>query len=471
MKAQTVIRYRNLMLMPALLVAAATVAAAVELPSPLVQTGWLAEHQGELVILDVREEAGSFVGTPPRQGEKPNLEQISGHIPGAVQVPWKQVVAKSAEDGVTLKAMVPTPVAFEALMRQSGVGHDSPIVIAGLGRNAKDQAMAARLYFTLKVFGHDRVALLDGGTAQWVKEGRPLAYTQDAPTLGDFTLGDFTINEVRASLIAGTRAVEDAIAAGDVQLVDCRTEDRFLGLNAKQGFVDAGHKGHLAGAKSLPFILSGDNDGPARLFTPEQIRQVAEVKGVDLNAPTIAYCDTGVAASLVWFTLHELIGNQQVSLYDGSMHAWSHLDGAHPVVGLEQIGEVEEFLPAVDPEVLQAPDMRPAPSLQTLVDQRRDALRARQERRFEVITGRQLFRPAWIAEREAMFDGYRESMQQAHRHFRDTTRLYRDAYSDAVAPWARPQREWAEMRHFLMQMEQLDREESLERYRYAHLPW
>lgn len=141
-----------------------------------------------------------------------------------------------------------------------------------------------------------------------------------------------------------------------------------------------------------------------------------------------------------------------------------------PIVETEQIG-AGEILPAVAPEVLQGPDRHPAPSLQTLVDQRRDALRARQERRFEAITSRQPVRPAWIAEREAMFDRYRESMQQAHRHFRDTTRLYQDAYCDAVAPWARPQREWSEMRHFLMQMDQLDREESLDRYRYAYLSW
>jgi thiosulfate/3-mercaptopyruvate sulfurtransferase len=196
------------LLVPLIVVAGAR-AGAVELPGPLVDTGWLADHQGEVVVLDVREDAASYLGQPPPPDAKPDIKKLAGHIPGAVSVPWKQVVAKGTEEGVPLKAMVPKPEAFADLMQASGVSKDTPVVIAGRGSNANDQAHAARLYFTLKYFGHDNLALLDGGTAQWALEGRPLAYGPDeAPARGDFTVG-----EVREGLLADTAELESAVAS------------------------------------------------------------------------------------------------------------------------------------------------------------------------------------------------------------------------------------------------------------------
>lgn len=108
-------------------------AAAIQVPGPLVDTGWVAEHQADLVVLDVREDARGYLGTPPGPDQKPDIKNLTGHIPGAVSVPWKQVVTKGAEDGVSLKAMLPSAEAFEALMRSSGVRQGDGVVIAGLG--------------------------------------------------------------------------------------------------------------------------------------------------------------------------------------------------------------------------------------------------------------------------------------------------------------------------------------------------
>jgi thiosulfate/3-mercaptopyruvate sulfurtransferase len=460
----------------AVLALAAFDVAAIEVPGPLVETGWLADHQGEVVVLDVREDAASYLGTPPGPDEKPDLKRLAGHIPGAVSVPWKQVVAKGAEQGVELKAMLPAPEAFTALMQASGVNRDAAVVIAGYGTNAKDQAHAARLYFTLKYFGHDNVALLDGGTAQWAVDGRPLAYTPEAPTQGDFA-----IREARADLVVSTEEMEDAVASGQVQLVDCRPEDFYLGLTAKRGFVDPGQKGHLPGAKTLPFVLLSDNSGPARMFSAEQMREVAALKGVDLAAPTIAYCNTGVTASLGWFALHELLGHGETRLYDGSMHAWSKVPGPHPVVPLEEMaaqasraGAPQGAAPAaavdLDPETVL---FRPSRSLQTLVEDRRDALNRRRDEIHDAVSGRRLVQPAWVTARQEMMDDYRDSMRGAHRVHRDTRRLYRDALRSAFMPGLQPYRDAAEIRHFVSRMEQLDRQEVHDGLRFAqgYLPW
>lgn len=448
-----------------------TTTSALQMPNPLVETGWLADHQGEVVILDVRESAASYLGKPLGPGEKLNLKKLAGHIPGAMSVPWKKVVAKGGEQGVTLKAMLPTEEAFTALMQESGVGNGSAIVIAGRGVTAKDQAHATRLYFTLKYFGHDNVALLDGGTAQWAMEGRPLVYTPETPSKGDFA-----VTEVREHLLAGTKDVEKAIASGKPQLVDCRTEDYYLGLNFKRGFVTPEDKGHLPGAKSMPFVLVADNAGPAKLFSPEEMHQVAALKGVDLDAPTIAYCNTGVTASLDWFALHELLGNGNTRLYDGSMHAWSIVDASHEVVALAQtageLAQEEAVQPAAESS-LQALLVQGPRSLQTLVDQRRDALRRRRNDYFDALSGRRLYQPAWVTAREQKQDDYHDSVRAAHRQYRDTMRLYRDAMRGAYAPWSRSYHDWAEMRNYVTQMEHLDRQELLNdlRLTQAYLPW
>jgi thiosulfate/3-mercaptopyruvate sulfurtransferase len=463
--------FRRLFL-PLALGLAWTSAAALQVPGPLVETGWLAENQGEVVILDVREDATSYLGAPADTGKKPDIKKLTGHIPGAVSVPWKKVVAKADEQGTQLKAMLPSAEAFNTLIQRSGVNKDSAVVIAGRGVNSKDQAHATRLYFTLKYFGHDNVALLNGGTAQWAEEGRPLAHTPESPTMGDFVAG-----QPREHLLAATADVTRAMSTRDVQLIDCRTEDFYLGLSHKQGFVSPDDKGHLTGAKTLPFVLLSDNTGPSKLYSPEEIRDVAKLKGIDLQAPTIAYCNTGVTASLGWFALHELLGNTNTRLYDGSMHAWSSLDPSHDVVTLaEAAEEAEKTAEAEQPATGTRPQamlVTPPKSLQTLVDERRDALRRRRNDYFDASSGRLLYQPAWMRAREEMMGDYRDSLRTAHRQHRDAMRLYNEAMRDIRAPWARHRHDLAEIRNFVSQMEQLDRQELRDRlgHGYAYVPW
>ena len=122
----------------------------------------------------------------------------------------------------------------------------------------------------------------------------------------------------------------------------------------------------------------GKNSAPAKLFSTQQMRDIAALKGVDLDAQTIFYCDTGVKCSLGWFALHELLGNERTRVYDGSMHAWSSLEPSSPVVALAQMtkeGVAETTERPTTGGTLQTVAIRAPRSLQTLVDERRDALR------------------------------------------------------------------------------------------------
>ena len=84
MKAQAATKLIYRVVVPLVLGLAWASAAALQVPGPLVETGWLADHQGEVVILDVRTDASSYLGTAPVSGVKPDIKRLAGHIPGAV---------------------------------------------------------------------------------------------------------------------------------------------------------------------------------------------------------------------------------------------------------------------------------------------------------------------------------------------------------------------------------------------------
>jgi len=318
-----------------LVVLSATVSA-IQVPGPLVDTEWLHNHLGQVLVLDVRQDKESFskkgkdkkTGVVNPCGVAPRKDSgwVAGHIPGAVLVPWKKVTTKRRIEGKKIKALVPDKKRFEKLMRKFGVNNDSALVITGKGKGVIYTALATRLYWTLKYFGFDNVALLDGGTAQWIKDERKIEFGKSRRV----KKGDFEAATERREILASTEDVM-ALAEGRAtdQLVDVRSTEEYLGLTAAKK-VAPEVKGHVRGAKSLPVTLLANSHGTATLYEKDKIQEVATLFKVDTEQPTVFMCTSGVFASLGWFVMHELLGNPDVRLYDGSMHEWSHL--GKPVV-------------------------------------------------------------------------------------------------------------------------------------------
>lgn len=282
------------------------VAQASVLPGPLVTPEWLAANQSVVTILDIREDPNDYV---------------DAHIPGARLIPAAKIRQTRKIDGRNIPAMLPDAAVIEELMRTSGVKADSPIVIVAAGRSVEEFDGAARLYWTLKYYGADELAILDGGHARWVAEGRATESGVPNPMAGTWSAG-----EPRTSLLADTRAVMAASTSG-VQLVDARPLAFFHGL-AKRPVVDA--YGHIPGSKVFPTELRAKPDGNGqRYLAADDYRAILESLKITLDTPTITYCNTGHMGAGAWFILSELLGNSQVSLYDGSMAEWA--DGTRPV--------------------------------------------------------------------------------------------------------------------------------------------
>lgn len=239
-------------------------AAAAQRPGPLVDTEWLARHINDpgVVLLDVRADTASFTQKPgsastsaapgiatcgPKKSGK--TPEIAGHIPKARLWDWKTVRAKHTMDGMELDGMVPTKDAFETLMRDLGVNNDSLVVIAADGSDTPTLTFATRAHWTLKYYGHDNVALLDGGTAKWKNEGRPLTHepTPASPK------GNFAARAERRELFASGAEVEQAMKNKNAQVIDARTADFYL-CQSKKDYVYA--KGQSPAPKTCHIQIS-----------------------------------------------------------------------------------------------------------------------------------------------------------------------------------------------------------------------
>lgn len=314
---------------------------ATTVPGPLVTTQWLADNLDKVVILDVRDDVDSFEkrsakgdGAPVNPcgaGKKPEEEfNVFGHIANAALIPLKNLQVKRKVGNVELKGMFPLKEDFEKLMQGAGVNNDSAIVITSKGMAPKDAIFQTLLYWALKYFGHDNVAILNGGTAQWLLEKREVQFGKSSPAAGNFKAG-----AERADILATTEDVAKLISGnGDAgtQLIDVRGKDVYWGLTFNSKYVTAQGKGHIPTAKNFPLVFMVNSQGPvANFYGKEDVLKVAELAKMDTAKPTVMYCDSGGSSTIGWFIWHELLGNQNVRLYDGSMHEWTS-DASRPVV-------------------------------------------------------------------------------------------------------------------------------------------
>ena len=304
-----------------------SVAHAIQLPGPLVDTDWLSNNLDKVVVLDVRTSKASFEKkrrsaeaiNPCGVGKKKDAPVIvSGHIPGAVLVAWKDVRENRKINGKELKGLVPSKSAFEKLMQKSGINNDDTAVITGGGQSPTEVLVATRLYWTLKYYGHDNVALHDGGMKDWIINKQEVQYGKSRAKKGNFKAG-----EPRSELLATTEDAAKAIEDEGIQLVDSRDIEDYLGLTYHRKLARPDRKGHIPSAKMWPITTLVDTKGTATFNSLDEIREVASLMKVDVNKPTITYCWSGAQASLSWFVMHELLGNKNARLYDGSMHEWS----------------------------------------------------------------------------------------------------------------------------------------------------
>ncbi|RLW66297.1 MAG: sulfurtransferase [gamma proteobacterium symbiont of Stewartia floridana] len=262
---------------------------------PLVSVEWLEQNKNkpDLVLLDLQS----------------NQNYLRFHIPGSVNTEYSHW--RTEKKGQP-KVLPPVPI-MEKLIGSLGISNKSHVVLIPLGASAGDVAVASRVYWSFKVLGHDKVSILDGGLIAY-------AETRKYPLeKGNHQLKPATFKaNYRAEMNPDAEAVKQAISSGALA-VDNRTRAEFLGIY-KGGAKE--RPGSLPGAVNLNYDWLTVN-GSGKLHKLENLKQIYTAGNVPLQGAQINYCHTGNRAALAWFVSHELLGNSQAKLYDGSTQEWA----------------------------------------------------------------------------------------------------------------------------------------------------
>jgi thiosulfate/3-mercaptopyruvate sulfurtransferase len=274
----------------------------------LVETDWLAEHLHDpgLRIVDMRGyvrtvnvrpgvQEATYTGAPE--------EYAQAHIPGAIYVDWTRDIV-DLDDPV--EAQVASAEQFARTMGRLGIG-DEHFVVAYDSHPASQ--FATRLWWALTYYGHTNAAILNGGLPKWQREGLPL--TADVPSYPPVT---FTPG-LQPTLRATAQDVLAALKQPGIRLIDARDAGQYSGTISR----GHGRAGHIPGAINIPREELIAPDGTFRSQT--ELRAVFDQARITPDEHVIAYCNGGVAATSVLFSL-ALLGYPTLTNYDGSWNEW-----------------------------------------------------------------------------------------------------------------------------------------------------
>ncbi len=265
----------------------------------LVSTEWLAGELGtpDLIVFD----ATKYLPNEPKDGI---AEFRAAHIPGARYFDIDAI----ADPDTDLPHMVPAPGRFAKLIGALGVSNRSRVIFY----DQKGLASAARGWWMMGLYGHDRAAVLDGGLPKWLHEGRPVETGE--PAAAKQTV---FVPALRARWLRG---VGDLIANLDSSaeiVLDARAAGRFQGaaLELRPGV----RSGHIPGSRNLPYteLLAADQT----MLPAAELRAKFTAVGIDAGSKVVTSCGSGVTAAILTLGL-QVAGLGRGALYDGSWTEW-----------------------------------------------------------------------------------------------------------------------------------------------------
>ena len=260
---------------------------------------------------------GKFVADPkvcvvdaslPLVGTKMDMraQYLECHIPGAMFFDINDI----ADPESTLPHMIPSPEIFAEKVAALGISNDCKVV-------AYDQHgiySAARVWWMFRCFGHDNVAVLDGGLPAWRAMGYPIGVKEERPRAADFTA------KFRPELV---RSVERVLANLDTrgeQVVDARGAGRFAGTDEEPR--KELRKGHIPGSFNVPYAgIVADGS----MADSKALADAFEAGGVDPSKPIVTSCGSGITACILALGLY-LNGHEDAAIYDGSWTEWGGRD-------------------------------------------------------------------------------------------------------------------------------------------------
>jgi thiosulfate/3-mercaptopyruvate sulfurtransferase len=268
-------------------------------PEALVTTDWVAANldNPEIRILESNEDV---------------LLYDTGHIPGAQKLDWH------ADLNDPIQRDYLEPEKFAELASRLGITPETTVIFYG----DKNNWWATYALWVFRLFGHDRVKVMDGGRKKWEDENRPM--TTDVPS---YPSTDYPVPRRDDSKIRAFRddVMKHLEARG--KLVDVRSPEEYQGIKLhmpeypQEGALRGGH---IPGAASVPWARAVNPD-TGEFKNADELRAIYEGEiGLAPSDDVVAYCRIGERSSHTWFVLTYLLGYDQVRNYDGSWTEWGN---------------------------------------------------------------------------------------------------------------------------------------------------
>lgn len=267
--------------------------------SPFKSTDWLKKHlhDDNLVIFNI--------GPRDIYSEK--------HIPGAVFIQSSEFTIDS--DAESKAYDLPSEKQLNELFQSKGVNNGDTILLYVASNHITTMT---RLYYTLHYLGYERnTFMLEGGMPLWEHEGNELTNAIPEIERGNFSA------KANPNLVVDIDKMKKYVQTSAVKIIDARAPVFYDGVQESMG-----EKGHIHGAKSIPFGSVWDEgpNGSYLLKNASELREIFSAQGItDKEQPFVVYCHIGMQATSI-FTAAKSIGLNPV-LFDGSMHEWGHNRG------------------------------------------------------------------------------------------------------------------------------------------------
>lgn len=267
-------------------------------PEVLVDSQWLLDHLTDSTVRVVE------VDTSPEPYK-------DAHIPGAV---FWNIFADLLLPDLSMNLEVS---AIESLLSRSGISNDTTVVAYG-----SYPGTGAWIFWLLKLFGHEKVLVLNGGHQKWVAEGRPVT-----AELSTYPPVQYRARMSDASLRVSHPEVQASLERSDRVLLDVRTAQEYQGeIFMIKPPERTERAGHIPGAVHVEHNLTLNEDGTFKSM--EALQALFSSKGVTADKDVFPYCAIGGRSAYIWFVLKYLLGYPEVRNYDGSWNEWSRLSDA-----------------------------------------------------------------------------------------------------------------------------------------------
>jgi len=191
---------------------------------------------------------------------------------------------------------------MSSILRDMSINNQDLIIIY----DNNNSPYATRLYWSLKLYGHEFLKILDGGLSSWINEGYSTTKQLDKSSPTNYVIG-----KKNDKMIADIGNIKEAIESQEEIIIDVRSKEEY-------------DKGHIPSAVNIPYYVALDNNGFFK--NNENLRKIYNDKGVTPEVNNVyVYCTYGIQSTFTYFVLNELLKYSNVIVYDGSFSEYLHL--------------------------------------------------------------------------------------------------------------------------------------------------